>query len=124
MDSGLYRCEYDDESGTETVILQGEIDHHSASVLRRELDELICARRPKKLLLDLSAVDFMDSSGLGLIMGRYTLLDGFGGEMILLNPTERIRKILDLAGFGRICRVEVVKRQGEQSKGKEGEQNA
>ena len=120
MDSGtLYTHEYRGDEGTLTVKLKGEIDHHSASVLRRELDELICSRHPKKFLLDLSAVDFMDSSGLGLIMGRYTLLDSFGGETVLLNPTDRIRKILDLAGFGRICRVEVVKR----SKGKEGEKN-
>ncbi len=120
MNSGfLYTHQYCTDMGTLTVRLLGEIDHHSASVLRRELDELICSHRPKKLLLDLSAVDFMDSSGLGLIMGRYTLLDGLGGETVLLNPTERIRKILDLAGFGRICRVEVVKR----SKGKEGECN-
>ena len=110
MESGFFSCVCDSESGIATVRLKGEIDHHSASVLRRELDGLICRVRPKILRLDLSGVDFMDSSGLGLIMGRYTLLDSFGGETVLLNPTERIRKILDLAGFARICRVEVVKR--------------
>ena len=110
MESGYFSCVCDSESGSATVKLKGEIDHHSASVLRRDLDAIICRLRPKKLMLDLSGVDFMDSSGLGLIMGRYTLLDSFGGETILLNPTERIRKILDLAGFGRICRVEVVKK--------------
>ncbi len=124
MHSELYSSQYDSESGTETVRLRGEIDHHSASVLRRELDTLICSHTPKTLLLDLSAVDFMDSSGLGLIMGRYTLLDSLGGETVLLNPTDRIRRILDLAGFGRICRVETVKRQGSNSKGKEGEDHA
>ena len=110
MESGYFSCVCDSESGSATVKLKGEIDHHSASVLRRDLDAIICRLRTKKLMLDLSGVDFMDSSGLGLIMGRYTLLDSFGGETLLLNPTERIRKILDLAGFGRICRVEVVKK--------------
>ncbi len=129
MDSQMFSSDFDAEDGIETVKLRGEIDHHSASVLRRELDTLICVDRPKTLVIDLSAVDFMDSSGLGLIMGRYTLLDGLGGETVLLNPTDRIRKILDLAGFGRICRVETVKRQLDQGKaeskrGKEERKNA
>ena len=114
MESGFFSCVCDSESDSATVKLKGEIDHHSASVLRRELDELICRLRPKKLMLDLSGVDFMDSSGLGLIMGRYTLLDSLGGETVLLNPTEGIRKILDLAGFSRICRVEIVKKNGKE----------
>ena len=92
------------------VRVGGEIDHHSAAMVRKSIDDRILAERPERVLLELSSVDFMDSSGRGLIMGRYTLLDSFGGETVLLNPTERIRKILDLAGFARICRVEVVKR--------------
>ena len=105
--------------GVLSLTLHGEIDHHSAVQIRTAIDELLYEEHPKKLVLDLSQIEFMDSSGLGLIMGRYTLLDSFGGETVLLNPTDRIRRILDLAGFGRICKVEIVKKNR-----KDGEKNA
>ena len=57
------------------IKLRGEIDHHAAAVVRVNIDELIRSRTPKTLLLDMSAVDFMDSSGLALILGRVQLME-------------------------------------------------
>ena len=54
--------------------VMGEIDHHNAVRLRAQADRVIAERRPKKLVLDLSHVDFMDSAGLGFIMGRFALM--------------------------------------------------
>ena len=86
--------------------LCGEIDHHSAVAIRSDLDELIFKKRPKRVILDLSEIGFMDSSGLGLIMGRYALLKDFGGVLILRDPTPSIMKILKLAGMERIIKIE------------------
>ena len=97
------------EAGTLRIRLKGEIDHHSASKLRADIDALLYETRPKRLFLDLSEVGFMDSSGLGLIMGRYALVRELGGEMSILDPTRPILKILNLAGIGRIIAVERTK---------------
>lgn len=86
--------------------LRGEIDHHSAVRIRTEMDELICEMRPHKTVLNLSAIEFMDSSGLGLIMGRYALMKKLGGELTLRKPNPRIVKIFELAGMERMVKIE------------------
>ena len=87
------------------IKLRGEIDHHAAAVVRVNIDELIRSRTPKTLLLDMSAVDFMDSSGLGLIMGRYSLMQTAGGEMYVLDPSPAAEKIMRLAGMERMIKI-------------------
>lgn len=84
----------------------GEIDHHGASALREELDDAIIAARPKCVELDLSTVDFMDSSGLGVIMGRKATADQLGATFKLVNPTARVARIIELAGLGKVVTVE------------------
>ena len=102
------RCTYEVEKGEEvlTFTLRGEIDHHSAVGVRGEIDALIYEERPKKTVLDMSDIDFMDSSGLGLVMGRYALMQRIGGELTLRRPNERIRRIFELAGLERIIKIE------------------
>ena len=85
--------------------LTGEIDHHSAPFVREKMDEAIFLYRPKRAVMDLSDIDFMDSSGLGLILGRYNRLRGVGAELILENPTLPIEKILCLAGVERMIPI-------------------
>ena len=87
------------------IKLRGEIDHHSAVAVRNSIDEMIRTRRPKILVIDMSAVDFMDSSGLGLIMGRYTAMQAIGGELCVLDPSPATEKIMSLAGMERIIRI-------------------
>lgn len=94
------------ENDVLTVTLRGEIDHHSAVGVRSDIDSIIYEARPRKTVLDLFAIDFMDSSGLGLIMGRYALMQRIGGELTLRNPNERVVKIFELAGLGRIIKIE------------------
>jgi len=100
----LYETKF--ENGVLDVVIHGEIDHHSAVRIRSEIDSIICESRPEKTVLDLSGVDFMDSSGLGLIMGRYALMQRIAGELTLRSPNERIVKIFELAGLGRIIKIE------------------
>ncbi len=92
--------------GVLELVLRGEIDHHSAVGIRTEMDAKIMEERPKKTVLDLSGIEFMDSSGLGLIMGRFALMERLGGELTLRNPNERLVKIFELAGLQRMIRIE------------------
>lgn len=93
------------KDGIMNVVFDGEIDHHSAVSVRSELDAKIYELRPKRLVLDLSHINFMDSSGLGLVMGRYALAEKLGAEFEIINPTDRALKIFELAGLGRIINV-------------------
>lgn len=88
------------------LVLRGEIDHHCAVRVRTEIDRLLMDKRPKKTILNLSRIDFMDSSGLGLIMGRYALMQRIGGELTLRSPSPRILRIFELAGLGRMIKIE------------------
>ena len=58
-----------------TAVLVGEIDHHTAARLREEIDRKVGQMKPKELKLDFSQITFMDSSGIGLMMGRYRLME-------------------------------------------------
>ena len=84
----------------------GEIDHHGAFALRDELDDIMIAERPKTMELDLSNVDFMDSSGLGVIMGRKSTADRIGATFKIINPTTRVARIIELAGLGKVVTIE------------------
>ena len=97
---------YKVEDGTLEIKLIGEIDHHSAVGVRSDIDGLIFEFRPKKVVLDLSEINFMDSSGLGLIMGRYALIKDLGGTLSLRAPTVAVMKILSLAGMERMIKID------------------
>lgn len=86
------------------IYLSGEIDHHSAKDIRESVDRLLIMQRPDKLILDLSGVDFMDSSGLGLILGRYRKIKESGGEMYLANVSDRTLRILKMAGVDKLIK--------------------
>lgn len=85
-----------------TAILSGEIDHHSAAALREAIDESVYRRKPKQLCLDFSGVSFMDSSGIGLIMGRYRLLNEYGGRLSIQGASPVNARMIKLAGLGRL----------------------
>lgn len=104
MPNEQIRCEVN--GSTLCITIFGEIDHHSAKSLREEIDRALFYHRPRLLLLQLSEVGFMDSSGLGLILGRYTRMQELGGEMKITAPTPQIVKILRLAGLEKKIPVE------------------
>lgn len=95
------------ESSGSVVIayLIGEIDHHTAPEVRAGIDEAICSRKPTHLIIDFRNVSFMDSSGIGLVMGRYRLLQNTScmATLEIRNVTLQAKKIMELAGLGRIA---------------------
>ena len=80
-----------------TAYLEGEIDHHSAQYLREEIDAQILSLTPVKLVMDFGGVTFMDSSGIGLILGRNTMMKVLGGKLAIQNPPVQAVRILRLA---------------------------
>lgn len=88
----------------------GEIDHHETKELRREMDAEILDAMPKKIVFDLSRTTFMDSSGLGLILGRFNKATELGIEMELVNPGDKIMRILSMAGVDKIVKVKGIER--------------
>ncbi len=85
------------------VYLEGEIDHHRAGLLREEIDEAIDIHRPLLLTLDFGGVTFMDSSGIGLVMGRWRLLNEYGGICELDHIPPHLRKVMRLAGLEKLA---------------------
>ena len=90
---------FNENNGTLTASLSGELDHCLAAAVRTRIDERVQERMPSELVLDISRITFMDSSGLGLIMGRYTLCKKTGVGFRLKGADERSMKILDMAGL-------------------------
>ncbi|HEX3016662.1 MAG TPA: STAS domain-containing protein [Caproicibacter sp.] len=91
------------KDGVLTAVLSGEIDHHSAREIRSEIDSTASKVKPKKLILDFSAVQFMDSSGIGLIMGRCKLMQIWNGIVEIANLPAKIERIVSLAGLNQLC---------------------
>lgn len=77
--------------------LAGEIDHDAAQQLRVSIDTTVSCRMPQQLVLDFSGVGFMDSSGVGLILGRQRRMQALGGSLRIQHPPEQIKKVLQLA---------------------------
>lgn len=93
------------ENGTAVAVLKGEIDHHNARSLRTELDHYIVTVQPQSFAMDFGGITFMDSSGIGLIMGRSKLMKECGGRLEVRNAQPYIKRVLKLAGVERIVRV-------------------
>ena len=88
------------------VKLRGDIDHHTAKYIREDIDRELYKFQPETVIMDLSNVDFMDSSGLGLILGRYTKVNMLGGVLKVANPTPRIEEMLVMAGTDKLIPIE------------------
>lgn len=109
-------CEF--EAGALRVRLSGEIDHHSSADLRQKIDRALFGYSPHTVILCLDGVEFMDSAGLGLILGRYTRVKDYGGVLKLEHPSPQIEKILSMAGVDRL--IEIIRAPAPQKKLKRG----
>lgn len=86
-----------------TAVIDGDIDHHSAYNLRESIDNYVQKYNNLKLLeLDFSGVQFMDSSGIGLIMGRFKLIKSRNGDLKVINIPERLERMIKLSGLAKL----------------------
>lgn len=89
-----------------TALLSGDLDHHTARIMREAIDNAIELNMPTLLVLDFKDVSFMDSSGIGLVMGRYRSLLKFGAELHITGASSQINKMLKLAGIEKLAKLE------------------
>lgn len=87
---------------TLVVKLNGEIDQHCTSEIRDEIDREVDIKNVSTLIFDLGEVTFMDSSGLGMIMGRYKKLKAMGGKLMLVRPRPQVDRVLELSGIKKL----------------------
>ncbi len=89
------------------AVLPGEIDHHAARFLREKIDKKMFEQHPEVLLLDFSEVKFMDSSGIGLILGRAQLALEMGASVQVTGLSPRLERLILLSGVERMKNVTV-----------------
>ncbi len=87
------------------VAVMGEIDHHCVKEYNKKIDYEIFTHRPQLFIMELSGVTFMDSSGLGLILGRYRLTKEAGIRFRLDNPNVNVMRIIKLAGCEKMIDI-------------------
>jgi stage II sporulation protein AA (anti-sigma F factor antagonist) len=85
-----------------TARLRGELDHHTAAALRQKIDGAAESHNPHTLILDFSHISFMDSSGIGLILGRYKLMRGKGGTLKVTGASPRQLQVMKMAGLEKL----------------------
>ncbi len=89
-----------------TAYLSGELDHHTAKEMRETIDNAIEFNMPTLLILDFGGITFMDSSGIGLVMGRYRNLTKSGAVLHIMSAPPTIYKMLKLAGIEKLAKLE------------------
>ena len=94
------------QNGQLTIALTGEIDHHRAKGYITAITGKIEAYNPNICVLDFHDVTFMDSSGIGLVMGRYRLLSKTGAELHISGMSEQIYKVMKLAGIEKLAKLD------------------
>ena len=90
-----------------TIAVSGEIDHHNAAALRMEADEAIQSALVKNVRLDFGEVTFMDSSGIGFVLGRYRIAESFGGNVEVVNLSGRLYSMMKLAGLEKLMTLKM-----------------
>ena len=98
--------EIDIDEKSVTAYISGEIDHHNAAKLRNDIDEAVESAYPEYLVLDFGGVTFMDSSGIGLVMGRYKLMKNLSGKIAIENAPKSIKKVMRMAGIEKLLSAE------------------
>lgn len=87
------------------VRLKGELDHHTADGLKQRLEDAMLRGRVQHVLLSLEELQFMDSSGLGVILGRYKTISARGGKLIICGVNPPVRRLLELSGLHKIVAI-------------------
>lgn len=82
-----------------------EIDHHTTENIRKKADYEIERYMPKKTVFDFNGVTFMDSAGIGMLLGRYKIAKMLGGSVEMINVKPSIKKIFDMCGIPKIIKI-------------------
>lgn len=98
------RIEMETKHEVLVVRLQGELDHHTAEDLRTKVDEVLRSSQVRHVILSLADLTFMDSSGIGVILGRYKQIQGRSGEMVVCSINPTIYRIFEMSGLFKVIK--------------------
>ena len=98
----MAKLEFFNNSKALVVKINEEIDHHSCSVLKDKLDVAINLSKIDKLIFDFTGVNFMDSSGIGMLMGRYKSIQRNSGKVAITGLQPTVKKIVQMSGLHKI----------------------
>lgn len=87
------------------VKIDGELDHHSASDVRMKIDGYLSKYNIETLLFDFTKLSFMDSSGIGVIIGRYKIVKAMGGNIAIISSNMQVDKLLTISGIKKIVPI-------------------
>jgi stage II sporulation protein AA (anti-sigma F factor antagonist) len=93
------------------VKINGDIDHHTCEEIRSKIDNEISLKNPKSILFDMEDVGFMDSSGIGVLIGRYKLISINGGKAGMSNVKPPIKRLCEICGLQKIIQIYPNKKQ-------------
>ena len=96
---------YEAKGPTLIIHLPKEFDHHNCRNLRYETDLLMAENYVSRIIFDFTRTRFMDSSGIGVLAGRYRKISCFGGKVYVIHANRRIRRILEMSGIGDIVEM-------------------
>ncbi|WP_026487580.1 STAS domain-containing protein [Caldanaerobius polysaccharolyticus] len=99
---------FDERDNVLLVSLNGELDHHTSEVFKEKFDENVKGKKYNEVILDLKNLSFMDSSGIGALIGRYKLLKSQGVGLSVANLSPQVRKVFSISGL-----LKVIKDKGE-----------
>ena len=86
------------------VSIEGEIDHHTAEEIRTRIEDEFYSLNVKNMIFDFSKVTFMDSSGIGMVIGRYKHVKNFGGKVVVAKVNETFDRIFKISGLYKIIK--------------------
>ncbi len=98
-------CIYVPKDKLLTLRISEEIDENTTEKLRRKIDNEITRFLPRKVIFDFSDVSFMDSAGIGMLLGRYKVIKMLGGSLELTNVSRQIEKVFELSGIFKIIPI-------------------
>ena len=105
LSKGVETMKFEVQENYLTIYLPKDLDHHSAEEIKREADRLIERGHIRYVIFDFAGTEFCDSSGIGVIMGRYKKVCMFGGEVWAAHTSERIKNILKMSGAAKIMQI-------------------
>lgn len=96
---------FDNKEDKLLVYMMGELDHHSAEEVRNKIDDRLAREDITKLIMDFSDVSFMDSSGIGVVIGRYKKLASKSGKVCITNVNDSVKRVFELSGMFKIIQL-------------------
>jgi stage II sporulation protein AA (anti-sigma F factor antagonist) len=101
------------ESNRKTLIvrLKGELDHHTAEAVKVRMEQAITKDQLTHIILSLKDLNFMDSSGLGVILGRYKQINAKGGKMVVCEISPAVHRLFEMSGLFKILSIQENERQ-------------